>query len=51
MVGVIYVYVDTVFGWGFFVLFLFVCLFVCFFSCVLACFSMLVWSPAVLSVL
>ena len=48
MVGVIYVYVDTVFG----VFCLFVCLFVClFFNCVVGCFSMLVWTPAVLSVL
>ena len=42
MVRVIYVYVDTVFGfyWFFF-----------FFHCLVGCFSMIVWAPAVLSVL
>ena len=43
MVGVIYVYVDTVFGWGFVVV-------VWFFNCTVGCFSMLVWTSAVLSV-
>ena len=42
MVGVVYVYVDTVFGfYGFFV---------CFLNCLVGCFSMIVWTPAVLSV-
>ena len=54
MVGVIYVYVDMVFG--FYVLFLFVCLFVVvflvFFSELLSwMFSVIIWAPAVLSVL
>ena len=40
MVGVIYVYVDTVFGfYGYFLNYL------------VGCFSMIVWTPAVLSVL
>ena len=39
MVGNIYVYVDTVFGCGFLLLF--------FFHCIVGCFSMLVWTPAV----
>ena len=39
MVGVIFVYVDTVFG------------FYGFFNCLVGCFSMIVWTPAVLSVL
>ena len=40
----IYVYVDTVFGfYGFFGF--------CFLHCLVGCFSMIVWTPAVLSVL
>ena len=58
MVGAVYVYVDTVcfcfvllfvlfwFGLG-----LFFFLFVCFFYCLVGCFSVIVWTPAVLSVL
>ena len=43
MVGVIYVYVDTVFRfYGF-------CCW--FFYCLVGCFSMIAWTPAVLSVL
>ena len=42
MVGVIYVYVDIVFG--------FLCLFV-FFNCLLGRLNMIVWTAAVLSVL
>ena len=40
MVGVIYVYVDTVYGFYEFL-----------FSCLVGCFSMIAWTPAVLSVL
>ena len=40
MVGVIYVYIEMIFGFhGFF------------FNCLVGCFSMIVWTPAVLSVL
>ena len=38
MVGVIFVYLDTVIGFYFFV-------------CLVGCFSMIIWTPAVLSVL
>ena len=44
MVGVIYLYIDTVFG--FYVLYGF-CIF---FNCLAGCFSMIVWRPTVLSV-
>ena len=44
MVGVIYVYVGTVFGFNVF-------FFKIVFNCLLGCFSMIVWTPAVLSVL
>ena len=46
MVGVVYVYIDTVFWFyvGFFC-------FVYFVNCLVRCFSMIVWTPAVLSVL
>ena len=40
MVGVVFVYVDTVYG------FLWV-----FFLCLVGCFSMIIWTPTVLSVL
>ena len=55
MVGVVYVYVDAVFGFYglfcvFFCCFCF-CLFLFFFNCLVGCFSMIVWTPAVLSVL
>ena len=40
MVGVVFVYVDAVYG------FLWV-----FFLCLVGCFSMIIWTPAVLSVL
>ena len=41
MVGVIFVYADTVFGfYGY-----------SFFLCLVGCFSMIIWTPAVLSVL
>ena len=42
MVGAIYVYVDTVFGF-------YVCLF--FLNCLAGCLSMIIWTPVVLSVL
>ena len=41
MVGIIYVYVDTVFGF---------CAFFFFFHCLVGCFSMIGWTPALLSV-
>ena len=40
MVGVIFVYVDTVYGF-----------YGCFFLCLVGCFSMIIWTPTVLSVL
>ena len=51
MVGVIFVCVDLKFG--FFVCVCFVLFFFCFFFfyCLVGCFSMIVWTPAVLSVL
>ena len=49
MAEVIYVYVDTVFGFHGFVVVVF-SVFV-FFNCLVGCFSMIVWTPAVLSVL
>ena len=43
VVGIIYVYVDTVFGiYGYFFFF--------FFNCLVGCLSMIVWTPAVLGV-
>ena len=52
MVGVIFVCVDLKFGFFFvcvcFVLFFFVFFFL---NCLVRCFSMIVWTPAVLSVL
>ena len=47
MVGIIYVYIDTVFGY--YGSFLFLLLFV--FCYLIGCLSMIVWTPAVLGVL
>ena len=41
MVGIIYVYVDTVFGF----------LWILFFYCLVGCLSLIVWTPTVLGVL
>ena len=44
MIGVIYVYIDTVIGFSELLLLFF-------FHCLVGCFSMIVWTPAVLSVI
>ena len=48
MVGIIYVYVDTVFGFYGYFFFFFCCFFL---HCFVGCLSIIVWTPAVLGVL
>ena len=51
VVGVIYVYVDIVFGFCVGFLLLLFCLFFYYVMCLVGCFSTIFWTPAVLSVL